>query len=100
MKNTNLHEAYLEAVESILEEDKTSRLCRFYCYTIDEEGATLDSSLINVSISTTLNETELMELFIDNEKHSRTFKTEQDAINHMEKKLAKGSKSTFFYMVH
>ena len=99
MKNTNLYEAYEEAVESILEEDKTSRLCRFYCYTIDEEGATLDSALINVSINTTLNETELMELFIDNEKHNRTFKTEQDAINHMEKKLAKCSKSTFFYII-
>lgn len=96
----NFLEAYKEAVQSIKAEGKTSRLCRFYCYTIDEEGATLDSALINVSISTTLNETELMELFIDNEKHSRTFKTEQDAINHMEKKLAKGSKSTFFYMVH
>lgn len=97
--NTKLYEAYEEAVDSIMEEGKTSRLCRFYCYTIDEDGASLDSALINVSINTTLKEDELYNLFTENEKHSRVFKTEEEAMKHMNKKIEKGSKSTFCYVI-
>lgn len=84
--NKNLFEAYQEAVKSIENEGKTSRLCRFY----KVENENLSSALINVRLKKEFTSAELNEAFTSSEIEEKS---------NLEKLIKKETKSTFFFEV-
>lgn len=97
--NTTLFEAYEEAKLSIIDENKNSRVCKFYSYTVSDEGSTLDAATLNIKLGEDLNKDEFFDLYFDYEENVREFKNEQEAIDHLIKKVNKNQKSTFCYLL-